>query len=216
MENLKQRQNRALALGGVIQAATLVKQLAWKGNVNQDEFATCMYSIFQTHAPTVPAVYGEGSRVISGLNGLLNLLSDNKTKKDTDIARYTISLLHLDRLLLKDPKMTAIVQRGIDRAKSQAIHFSDTHENVIANLASIYTDTLSTFKFRVHITGENTYLSNHNTVNKIRAILLAGIRSAVLWRQLGGSRWQIIFGKKILVQDARALLQQFSEETATA
>lgn len=217
MEDLKQRQNRALALAGVIQAAKLVKQLAWHGTVNQDEFATSMYSIFQTHAPTVPAVYGEGNKVINGLHGLLDLLADNKTtKKDADLARYTISLLHLERLLMKDAKMSLAVQKGIERAKAQAIHFSDTHENVIANLAGIYTDTLSTLKFRVHITGENTYLSNNNIVNKIRAVLLAGIRSAVLWRQLGGTRWQILFGKKILIQDAKILIKQFSEETSTA
>ena len=36
--------------------------------------------------------------------------------------------------------------------------------------------------------------------HKVRALLLAGIRAAVLWRQLGGSRAQIIFARKKMVE----------------
>jgi high frequency lysogenization protein len=31
--------------------------------------------------------------------------------------------------------------------------------------------------------------------NRIRACLLAGVRAARLWRQVGGSRWQLIFSR---------------------
>ena len=41
--------------------------------------------------------------------------------------------------------------------------------------------------------------------DKIRACLLAGIRSAVLWRQVGGSKWQLLFHRKKLVQAAQQL-----------
>lgn len=216
MESLEQRRNRVLALTGVVNAAHLVKQLAWKGTVNQDEFATCIYSIFQTHAPTVPAVYGETRHLIPGVQELIKLLTDTKAPKDPEIARYTISLLHLERLLQKKPAMLNVIQRGIERAKNQAQHFTNTHENVIANLAGIYTDTLSTFKFRIHVSGESTHLSNHYNVNKVRATLMAGIRSAVLWRQLGGSRWQLVFGKRTLLEDANALLKTLQEQRVAA
>lgn len=208
MEDIKKKQDRVLALGGVVLAASLVKQLAWKGSINQDEFATCVYSLFQTHAPTVPAVYGEGKKVMAGLRMLDNILSENKANKDPEIARYTLWLLHLERLLMKNPKMLNLVQRGIDRAKSQALHFSNTHENVIANLASVYTDSLSTLKFRIRVNGDETHLSSRANVNKIRTALLAGVRSAVLWRQLGGSRMQFIFGKRTLLQDVKNLIKE--------
>lgn len=216
MEDLKQRKNRALALAGVVQAAALVKNLAWQGSVNQDEFATCVYSIFQTHAPTVPAVYGEERKVLTGLQTLGNLLSDDKRNKDAEIVRYTTAMLFLERLLVKNAKMLNTLQRGIDRAKSQALHFSNTHDNVIANLSSVYADTISTFKFRIHVHGNEMYLNTPNTVNKIRTILLAGIRSAVLWRQLGGSRWQLMFGKRALIQDVKDLIEEASVVAAEA
>lgn len=208
MDKYNQSVTRAMALAGVVQAASLVKQLSWNGTINQEEFTTCIESIFQTDPAQVEDVYGHVRNISSGLQMLTKLFSDNNGPKDQEIARYTISLLHLERLLVKKPEMLTIIQRGVERAKSQAHHFSTTHENVIANLAGIYTDTLSTFKFRIHVTGESNYLSNPNTINKVRTLLLAGIRSAVLWRQLGGSRWQLVFGKKTLIQDAKYLMQQ--------
>lgn len=209
MEDLKLRQNRALALAGVVQAASLAKQLAWRGTVNQEEFATCVYSIFQTHAPTVAAVYSEGRKVTSGAKALQKLLSDAKPK-DMEVARYTMSLIMLERMLVKNSKMMNVLQRGVDKARGQALHFSNTHENVIANLAGVYTDTISTFKYRIHVNGDPTYLSQTGNVNKIRTALLAGVRSAVLWRQLGGSRLQLAFGKKTILQDVQNLLEEFS------
>lgn len=208
MDSLEQRYNRVLALAGVVQAACLVKQLAWKGTINQAEFETSIYSIFQTSPDTAIDVYGSRNALITGLQGLINLLSDSKTPKDPDVARYTISLLHIERLLLKKPTMITALQRGVGRAKNQATHFSNTHENVIANLAGVYSDTLSTLKFRIHVSGENTHLSNHHIVNKVRAILLAGVRSAVLWRQLEGTRWQLVFGKRTILHDAKVLLKE--------
>lgn len=212
MDQVEQRINRTLALAGVVQAATLVKQLAWKGCVNQDELLTSIQSIFETDPKDTIAVYGKINNVNTGLKALTTLFAESKGPKDQEIARYTISLLHLERLLLKKPDMMTKLQRGIERAKSQAEYFSTTHDNVIANLASVYVDTLSTFKFRIHVGGEKSYLSNPHIINKVRGILLAGIRSAVLWRQLGGSRWQFVFSKKTMMQDAQYLLDRARKE----
>lgn len=215
MDEVKQRLDRTLALAGVVQAAYLVKQLAWKGTIHPDDLNTSVYSIFQTDPQQVIDVYGKTRNLTLGLHNLIKLFSESKAPKEPEIARYTISLLHLERLFIKKPDMIKLLQRGVERAKNQANHFSPTHENVIANLASVYTDTLSTFKFRIHVSGESTYLSSTNTINKVRTVLLAGIRSAVLWRQLGGSRWQLIFGKKTLIADAKYLLEQVNvRETA--
>ncbi len=210
-----QQLNRALALAGVVQIASLVKQLAWKGTLSQQDLETSIHSIFQVIPANVIEVYGSKQNVRRGLEQLIALLSEQKGPKDPEIARYTISLLHLERLLIKKPAMLNIVQRGVERAKNQAYHFSPTHDNVIANLASVYTDSLSTFKFRIHVAGEGAHLTNNNNVNKVRVLLLAGIRSAVLWRQLGGSRWQLVFGKKTIISDAREILASINEvETA--
>lgn len=215
-DQLIRQRNRALALAGVCQAAYLVKQLAWKGSIGAEDLETSVHSLLQIDAQSVTAVYNGEDKIKTGLQTLINLLQDAKLAKDPEIARYTISLLHLERLLIKRPNMLDQIQRGLQRAQSQANHFSITHDNVLANIAGIYTDTVSTFRFRIHVSGDTGCLSNPNLVNKIRTILLAGIRSAVLWRQLGGSRLQLIFGKRLLLADARAILQEINATTRAA
>lgn len=37
-------------------------------------------------------------------------------------------------------------------------------------------------------------------VAEIRALLLAAVRSAVLWRQLGGSYWDFLFSRKAMIE----------------
>jgi high frequency lysogenization protein len=45
-------------------------------------------------------------------------------------------------------------------------------------------------------------------MEKVRALLLAGIRAAVLWRQVGGSRLQILFSRAKIKAAAEKILQQ--------
>jgi len=65
--------------------------------------------------------------------------------------------------------------------------------SVVANLAGLYQETLSTFKFRIQVGGDPRLLQNTENAAKIRALLLAGIRAAMLWRQVGGRRWHLLF-----------------------
>ena len=194
---------RVLALAGVFQAAALVKQLATTGRVNEKYFAASIQSILKTDAETALEVYTNPAHLSLGLEELIRLFSNSKQPKDSDIARYTFSLLHLERKLSEKTNMLQKISVGLERAKTQANHFSPTHENVMANLASLYTDTLSTFSFRIHVSGEQVYLNQSHNLNRIRALLLAGIRSAVLWRQLGGRRWQLLINRANLVKTAK-------------
>jgi len=46
------------------------------------------------------------------------------------------------------------------------------------------------------------HLKNEHVANRIRALLLAGIRSAVLWYQLGGRRWRLVIYRKRIEETA--------------
>lgn len=200
--------NITIALAGIFQACALIKQLAWTGKCDVESFTTSIYSLLQTNPQSVIEVYQDISKLSLGLKTMINFFNNNlyyKDQKDTEIVRYFISLLYLEKKLLNRPDLINIIKNGISRAKTQADLFSINHDIIMANLAGIYIDTLSTFTFRIHIIGLQSYLNNPHIANKTRALLLAGIRSAVLWRQTGGSKLQLFFKKSLFLKCADQL-----------
>jgi high frequency lysogenization protein len=75
---------------------------------------------------------------------------------------------------------------------------SSDDSEVIANIADLYEETVSTLVLRIQVRGEIRFLQNDINVNKVRALLLSGIRSSVLWHQLGGRRWHLLFLRRRL------------------
>ncbi len=77
----------------------------------------------------------------------------------------------------------------------------------MAALAGLYKQTLSNLSFRIHVTGNPTHLQNAHTANRVRALLLAGIRGAILWRQVGGKRWHLLINRSRYLKACTTLLQ---------
>ena len=75
-----------------------------------------------------------------------------------------------------------------------------------ARLAQLYAETLSRLHPRVMVEGNQAFLQQAARQNDIRALLLAAVRAAVLWRQLGGTQWRLLFRRKQYSMLARGLL----------
>ncbi len=198
--------DRTLALGGVFQAAYLVDQIARSGMLPQSEFETCLGSLFEISPPNTEAVYGSRFEIKRGLQVLSEQLQGDEDKRNPYIMRYAINLLQLERKLSKQAAMLKKIADGLDGATHQIKHFGLTHSNVVARLADIYSQTISTLTPRIMVSGENNHLQNTENANKVRALLLAGIRSAVLWRQCGGRQWQLLFQRRKLMNSAKEII----------
>jgi len=198
---------RTLALAGVFQSAYLVDQIATRGVVDEFDLTTMINSTLELNPSSTDAVFGKVENLRTGLHCLLQQLGEQSRQRDVNIARYVIGLLHLQGKLMKRPAMLDIIATGVERAKRQSEMFGVTHANVLANLAGIYSETVSLIPPKIMVSGDNNYLSNPDNAAKIRALLLAGMRCAVLWAQLGGSRWQILFKRKAFVQQAKHLIE---------
>ncbi|MDH5518079.1 MAG: high frequency lysogenization protein HflD [Gammaproteobacteria bacterium] len=194
--------DKTIALAGIYQAAQLVKDIAWQGKTNSTAMESSFESLLNFDAPDVISVYGNLSGIIQGLRTLHNQLDSQSQNRNTDIMRYVITLIHLQRKLEKNPQLLQKVSSRLDTVKSQLDYFDLSHKNTIAKLADIYKSTISTIQPKIIVEGEQVYLSNNDNADKIRALLLAGIRAAVLWRQTGGSRLQLIFSRKKYVKTA--------------
>lgn len=202
---MKSDRDRCIALAGVFQAAHMAASIAEQGMTDSDSLEASIHSLFKIDAESVESVYGGLQGVESGLRLIQQQLGEKRTD-NVLVTQYVIALLHLERKLSKNSAMQQQIQDGIRSAEERITHFHLLHPNIIAQLADIYTQTISTLKPRIMVKGEPLHLQNPDNVNRIRALLLAGIRSAMLWRQCGGSRWQVIMGRKRVAEQARRLL----------
>ncbi len=199
---------QTLALAGIFQATGLVRDLAHEGKVRQDAFAVCVHSLFATNPANTEAVYGGVAGVRYGLELLIKQIGDPRSPQNLEVVKYVVNVLHLERQLIKRPAMLQQISAGVEKARGQSVHFDITHENIIASLAACYVDTISTLTPRIIVAGAQGHLSNPDNANKVRTLLLAAIRSTVLWRQCGGSRWQLFFGRRHILSAAQQLLAE--------
>jgi high frequency lysogenization protein len=197
----------------MFQAARLAQQLARTGRAEPAAFYASVQSILMLDAGTTEEIFGGVQGVTLGLEILRDKLVGQGEPADLEIAKYVVALLHLEAQLRKRPDMQQAIRRGIETAESQ-MKFFDTeedagvHPNLVEKLAEVYSLTLSTLAPRIMVSGEQGHLANPATAAKVRAALLAGIRSAFLWHQVGGSRWQLLFSRKKLAHEARRLLEE--------
>jgi high frequency lysogenization protein len=200
-------QDRLVALAAMYQAGLCVRRIATKGTVDTDLMEPCIYSLFQTDAASVPEVFGPPGVLVAGARELIGQLTGAQTR-DLELTRYLVTLLKLERVLTARKVMVGNISDGIEEARAKLEHFPMLHPNLLAHLADIYSRTVSQLQPRIMVRGEPVYLNNPDNQNRIRALLLAGIRAAWLWRQVGGSRWRILFGRQRLLDTARDYLKR--------
>jgi len=200
---------QVLAFAGVWQAVKLVQDVARKGMADAADLEASLKTLFVTDPQTTDEVYGSVSAVDTGLNTILDQFGDATNYRDMELTKYVISLMNLERKLSREPEVMDRIGAGIELARSQTQHFGSViHENVIASLAETYSNTISTLAPKIIVQGEQGYLSNSSNADKVRAILLAGIRSTVLWYQCGGRRLNLILSRKKLLNQTKALLNE--------
>ena len=196
-----------VALGAVFEAAFLVDRLAKTGQISEAPLACMLGSLLATNPQTTLEVYGGDSIDLrDGMRALSSALERNPSSLQREPLKYALSMIALERRLDRREDMLELIGKRLDQVQQQVQHFGLTHENVIASFGSIYEDTLSTFRQRIQVHGEMRYLQIPANAAKVRALLLAGIRSARLWRQLGGHRWQMVFSRRKMLDELDPLL----------
>lgn len=192
----------ALSLAGVCQATKLVQQFAHNGQADIHAFETSLNSLLQTTPDSVLAVYGNASHNLKlGLESLLEQLNG----ENAELARYWLGLLALAGKLSKNAGAKAELARRIQYLPTQLEYHRLFDDNILDIVATMYTDIISPLGKRLLVQGKPVYLSQETIQNRIRACLLAGIRSAMLWQQIGGSKWQILFSRRKIFNAAQAI-----------
>ena len=211
---MNQNQQQVIALAGLFQEMEAVDHIAQTGRCNEAVLETSLKSLFVENPENALSVYGELADIKPGLQLVQRLLTDNRaSNKQLSPVRYALAIVQLERRLSKNTDMLNTISKRLEHTNNQINHFGILHENVFSGLASIYTDTISTFNLRVHIAGQEQQLKIPQNAAKIRSLLLTGIRSAILWRQVKGHRWHFIVKRKIIISECQNLLSKIDAHT---
>ena len=203
--------DQTITLAAICQASYFVQKISRSGQLDDAQLEILLNSIMVTSPENTLEVYGNNvANLQQGLTTLIEHLGNQSKQKDPELTRYVVNLLSLQHRLAKKPKQLSALGERITQCQRQLAHYSITSETLVASIASIYSDIISPLGTPIQIAGEPSILKQPNNQHKIRALLLSGIRSAVLWRQVGGKRRTIIFSRSKLVAEAQRLLNQIT------
>ena len=190
--------DRVLALAGLAQALRQVRRIAETGQADAAVLVTSLDSVFRIDAATPEDVYGGAREVRPGLLLLRDYLSNQGS--DTQLPKLALAVTQLERRFSADDAVGEAVHEGILAIKPRAEQLGSSHPEVLSALGSLYAETVSHLRPKVMVQGNPHYLGQADIVAEIRAILLAALRSAVLWRQMGGSAWDIFLRRRAMQQ----------------
>ncbi len=196
--------DRVLALAGLAQALAQVRRIADTGQAESAAVNPVLDSVFRVDAASTADVYGGVDNVRPGL-ALLRDYFESRIA-DEHLPRLALAVMQLERRFSGDGEKVDRVQEGILAQADAARVSGSSHPDVLAALGRLYSETLSHLRPRVLVQGNPHYLGQPDVVAEVRAVLLGAMRSAVLWRQLGGSLWDLLLRRSQLLAAVRAHL----------
>ncbi len=197
---------RTLALAGVFQATELVRQAAHHGTWSGYAASSCLHSLFQMEAESTADIYGGIAKMRLGIETMLAVLQGDS--RHADSLRYAVGLLQIEKKFRRSGKLQEQVGKRLQDVSGEGVNLEQhEREDLQAHdISGLYSDTISKLSPRIVVNGKPNYLKNDRTVDWVRTLLMAGLRSATLWNQLGGGRFELMFGRKKIIREAESLL----------
>lgn len=206
--------SQALALAAAMQGVHCVRRIATEGEVDTVHIRPLIESLLRDYDGSIPALYGGAENLTMGLRRLVEQL---EAPKSLEATRYLATLLQVERRVMKRRDRLGEIVDGLGRVRQQAEYFGDPmHSSVLGGLAELYSRTVSEIGPRILVQGNRAFLEDEQNAATLRAILFGCVRAATLWREHGGGRLQLIFGRRRIARTARDLLRRLPESADTA
>jgi high frequency lysogenization protein len=187
---------RALALAGVVQAAAMVHRVAHGESLPEAPLRALLRTIPTRNAGGLQEIFPEPGEFRVGAEAALEAFSGRS--RTPEILRYSLQVVELARMLSSVPQVLEKLAGLIDGVDRQ-----DPDEQ---QLSRIYQQTVSTLGKRIQVTGDPPTLQQEQVADRVRALLLAGVRLGWLWQQLGGRRWHLVLRRGALLVALRPLI----------
>lgn len=200
--------NQTIALAGLYQSLSLVQQVAWDGDTTHSCLIPTIESILKIKSIDYLDVYGSIENLYLGLRTLKETLEKRRDQRVLERTRYAINLMYLENNLQTQPRVMSSITGQIERINTnQEINMVDP-TGLVYELAAIYRENISPLGPKIIVEGNPTFLKIEQNACTIRTLLLAGIRAIVLWRQAGGKRWALLFGRNSIHKNIKTLEQR--------
>ena len=199
---LSRVENRVLALAGIAQCSKLVQDIARRGRASEDAKRETLTRIivFDESDPEI-ALGGIESNAL----GLADLMVKRADPFLMERVRTITAIVNLERFLCKQPQVIRTLRSRLETFAEWLGSSDIDSPTSVDELAAIYTETLSHLGPRIMIKGEQSYLEDQRNVNVIRALLLAGVRCAYVFSELGGKKWHLFLNRKSTASTAGQL-----------
>lgn len=204
MTGLDRSEAQVLALAGVVQGVSLALAIARDGQADAHAYTASLASILRLSADTPDAVYGGLGGIRTGLRLLIAQLRGEQ--RDPELLRIGTTVATLERKYARDAALQAELRRRLERIAADHPPEQAGEPEAVHALAEAYLATISTLTPRVRVPGNPLILKEESNVVRIRACLLAALRSVALWRQLGGRGWRVLLQRRQITETAQRLL----------
>ncbi|UJF23832.1 high frequency lysogenization protein HflD [Suttonella sp. R2A3] len=193
--------DQAWCLSALFSAINGVRDLAHTGHTDKGLLEALLPCLLQQNAAVISDYFGNPELLDKGRQLLTAMFQQDV---DSEYVRYSVQLMHVEKKLSKNRALMAELLDGLADVRRQTSHFPPTHENVLANIASVYQRTASEAAPKIMVGGNEQYLQQQAVIDQIRALLLCAIRVIALWRANGGNRWQLMFSRKAILEAAES------------
>lgn len=194
-----------IALAGLFQATSQVHRIATVGSSDPLPTSACLGSVLNLNPSSLESVYGSLNAIRPGLKFLRDVLSGRAPHAEP--LRLAIAVLQLERRFRRRRDKQQALGRELELiAQSAAAQEDPSASETVAQLADAWVQHVGGTQPRIMVSGNPNYLKDLDNQALIRALLLAALRAAVLWQQMGGSRWRLLWQRKSYQKALQTLL----------
>ena len=191
---------RTIGLAGLFQSARIVQQLAREGVADKIATRASLNSVLVLDAVNALAVFADRDGIRLGLQELHNNFSGNKDPLTIELLQYIVNITQLQKNLFSQPETLSQFSSRVEQLSAYS------GDELTERMAVIYSEFLSPIQPKIIVNGEEGYLQESDIAEKVRASLLAGVRSSILWHQKGGSRWDFMLKRGQYIKTVNNLL----------
>lgn len=196
-------------IGGLYQSAEMIHQIATTGKCSYEDFKHIIMALKISKFQSIEETFGSTAHLHSGLRACKTYYSmqpSHDTAATIQINRYFAELFKLASYLRKNPNLLTKIGDKVAESTPDFAELDENIEQLIRHFATMYSEIISPNAPRILIRGTENHLKIEFNAQKVRTLLLAGLRIVLLWRECGGKQWHLFIRRKKILETCHQLL----------